>query len=80
MLTIDKQAAHIVERANEIPEFAKSRELVVKDMPYSRYNLMKEQVYVRMQADASKSERLKVQNLMLANVEETQFMFWDMLS
>jgi len=81
MLAIDKQVAHIIDRTTRtFPEFAKTRELVVQDMPASKYNLLKETVYVRMKDEASKSDRLKVQNLMLANVEETQFMFWDMLS
>jgi len=49
-------------------------------MPASKYNLLKEQVIVKMTDEAKRNDRLKVQNLLLANVEETQFMFWDMLS
>lgn len=49
-------------------------------MPASKHNLIKETVYVRMQESATKNDRLKVQNLLLANIEESQFMFWDMLS
>jgi len=81
MLAIDTQIAHIIDRmTSTYPDFAKTREQVVQDMPASKHNLIKETVYVRMQESATKNDRLKVQNLLLANIEESQFMFWDMLS
>ena len=49
-------------------------------MPASNHNLIKESVYVGLRNDASRNDRLKVQNLLLANVDETQFLFWDMQS
>ena len=62
------------------PEFDKTRETVLADIPASKNNLVKEALYVRMEESATRNERLKVQNLLLANVEENQFMFWDMKS
>ena len=47
-------------------------------MPASNHNLIKESLYVRLAEDASKNDRLKVQNLLLATIEESQFLFWDM--
>lgn len=41
------------------------------DMPSSKDNLLKEVVLVRLQEGATKNDRLKVQNLLLANIEET---------
>ena len=79
MLGIDEQFTHIVERlTSTFPEFAKTREQVVADMPASNHNLIKESLYVRLAEDASKNDRLKVQNLLLATIEESQFLFWDM--
>ena len=37
----------------------------------SKDNLLKEVVLVRLQEGATKNDRLKVQNLLLANIEET---------
>lgn len=60
-LASDKQIAHVIDRiTGTFPEFAKTRELVVQDMPSSKYNLLKEQVSVRMTDTASKRDRLKV--------------------
>ena len=79
MLATDNQVSRIVSRmTNTFPEFAKTREQVIADMPASNHNLIKESVVVRIKDDATKNDRLKVQNLLLANVEETQFLFWDM--
>jgi len=79
MLGIDEQFTHIVERlTSTFPEFSKTREQVVADMPASNHNLIKESLYVRLAEDASKNDRLKVQNLLLATIEESQFLFWDM--
>lgn len=70
---------HIVDRmTNTFPEFGLTREEVIQDMPASNDNLKKEAIYVKIKDDSSKGDRLKVQNLLLANIEETQFMFWDM--
>ena len=52
------------------PEFDKTRETVLADIPASKNNLVKEALYVRMEESATRNERLKVQNLLLANVEE----------
>ena len=72
MLAIDTQIAHIIDRmTTTYPDFAKTREQVVQDMPASKHNLIKETVYVRMQESATKNDRLKVQNLLLANIEES---------
>ena len=79
MLATDNQVSRIVSRmTSTFPEFAKTREQVIADMPASNHNLIKESVVVRIKDDATKNDRLKVQNLLLANVEETQFLFWDM--
>ena len=61
MLGIDEQFTHIVERlTSTFPEFAKTREQVVADMPASNHNLIKESLYVRLAEDAGKNDRLKV--------------------
>ena len=80
ILATDNQVSSIVNRmTSTFPEFAKTRESVVADMPASNHNLIKESVYVRIRDGATKNDRLKVQNLLLANIEESQFMFWDMM-
>lgn len=72
MLMIDKQMVHVVDRmTSTFPEFALTREQVIQDMPASNDNLVKEAIYVKIKDNSSKSDRLKVQNLLLANIEET---------
>lgn len=72
MLATDTQISRMVDRMTDtFPEFAKTREQVLADMPASNHNLIKESVIVRIKDDATRNDRLKVQNLLLANVEET---------
>lgn len=79
MLATDNQVSRIINRmTSTFPEFAKTREQVIADMPASNHNLIKESVMVRISEEATRNDRLKVQNLLLANVEESQFLFWDM--
>lgn len=80
LISTEKQQAHIIDRmTSTFPEFARQREQVLAEAPQSNYGLIKESVFVRLRDGVTKNERLQVQNLMLANIEESQFMFWDML-
>ena len=79
MIATDKTVAKIIDRMTRtFPEFAEAREQTMADFPASEYGIGKEIVFVRLKKDATKNERLKVQNLLLASNEEQQFMFWDM--
>ena len=42
------------------PEFEKTREQVLADMPASNHNLIKESVLVKIKESATKNDRLKV--------------------
>jgi len=49
LIATDSQVNKIVQRmTSTFPEFAKTRELVVADMPSSNHNLIKESVYVKI--------------------------------
>lgn len=61
MLATDTQVSRIVDRlTTTFPEFAKTREQVLADMPASNHNLIKEAVLVKIAEDATRNDRLKV--------------------
>ena len=61
MLATDSQVSRIVGRmTSTFPEFEKTREQVLADMPASNHNLIKESVLVKINENATKNDRLKV--------------------
>lgn len=61
LLATDNQVSSIVNRMTQtFPEFDKTRQQIIADMPASNHNLIKESVYVRIRDGASRNDRLKV--------------------
>ena len=81
MLATHGQMAHIIERmTDEFPEFRDTRSEFLSRNPPAEKGLAKEALFVKMVEGATRSDRLLVANTILAVLEDTRFLVFDMVN
>ena len=81
MITMSSQFAAILDRmAETYPDMAETRKICIRESPAASHSLRKEALMIRMIDGASRRDRLRVLNTILAVIEENAFLSVDMES
>lgn len=70
----------MIDRLRENPEWAKTRDIVVAESPVSSNSLVKDTIFIKMVDGATRNDRSKLTNSLLAVIEDTNLFLFDTIS
>jgi len=70
----------MIDRLKENPEWAKTRDIVVAESPVSSNSLVKDTIFIKMVDGATRNDRSKLTNSLLAVIEDTNLFLFDTIS
>jgi hypothetical protein len=70
----------MLDRLRENTDWAKTRDIVQAESPPSSFGVVKDSIFVKMVPGATRSDRSKLTNSLLAVIEDSHLILWDMKS
>jgi len=80
VIATQAQTKVMIDRLRENPEWAKTRDIVQTESPPSSFGLVKDTIFIKMVDGATRSDRSKLTNSLLAVIEDRNLFLLDTIS